>query len=125
MAPVTEVRGAKELRKTMKAAGESLKDLSAIHKRVGTIVAEASRPRSPAVSGRLAGSVRPSSAATRATIRAGSAAVPYAGPIHFGWPARNIAANPFITSAAEATEPEWTEAYVDGVDDILGRVRGA
>ena len=79
----------------------------------------------PQRTGRLAGNIRPAKQAQRARIMAGSSGVPYAGPIHWGWPARNIAENPFISRAAQATEPEWTQAYLEDVQAALDRVRGA
>jgi hypothetical protein len=35
---------------------------------------------------------------TAAVVRAGRASVPYAGPIHWGWPSRHITAQPFSTT---------------------------
>ena len=50
--------------------------------------------------------------------------MPYAGPIHWGWPARNIKAQPFVVEAAQATEAEWVAMYEAEVDRILERVEG-
>lgn len=118
------VEGASELRRTLKRAGDDLGDLKSAHGDAAGIVTAASRTRSPKRSGRLAASVRGSGAATTATIRAGRASVPYAGPIHWGWPARNIPANPFIADAAKATEPLWTREYEQAVEKILHRIKG-
>lgn len=119
-----QVQGARELRKTMKAAGEDLGDLKDAHARAGAIAGTRARSDAPRVTGTLGASVRWSGAAGSATIRAGSASVPYAGPIHFGWRARGIAPQPFITEAAQATEPEWTAEYQEAVEKILARIRG-
>ena len=51
--------------------------------------------------------------------------LPYAGPIHWGWPARGICAQPFMTDAAADTEPSWTRTYRAEVDRILDRIEGA
>ena len=78
----------------------------------------------PHRSGTLAGSVRGNQAKTMAAVRAGGARVPYAGPIHWGWPRRNIAAQPFLVDAAHVTEPTWTKFYLREVERILGHVHG-
>jgi len=58
-------------------------------------------------------------------VQAGRASVPYAGPIHWGWPARNIEPQPFLTDAAVATEPRWTAQYLEDVEAALAKVKGA
>lgn len=119
------VEGAASLRRTLRRAGEDLQDLKEAHAAAGAIAGGRARdtaPRGP--SGRLAASVRWSGAAASATIRAGSAGVPYALPIHWGWPRRGIPAQPFISTAAQATEPAWTAVYEAAVERILGRVKG-
>lgn len=121
---VVEVEGARELRRTMKAAGEDLGDLKDANAEVAAYVAAAARGAAPSVSGRLAGSVRGNRAAASAVVKAGGAAVPYAGPIHWGWPSRNIAAHPFVADTAAETEPHWTETYREAVQRILDRIKG-
>ena len=124
-APVVEVRGAKELRKTLKAAGDNLADLKDVNQAVGNMVATTARGLAPHRSGALAGSIRAARAVGAVTIRAGSGSIPYAGPIHWGWPARNIAAHPFLSDAATSTEAAWTQLYMDELDKIIDRVEGA
>lgn len=121
---VVEVRGARELRRTLRRAGIDLQDLKEAHAQVGGIVAAAGRTSAPRRSGTLAGSIRASKAAASATVRAGGARVPYAGVIHWGWPRRNIAAQPWLSEAAQSTEPAWTSAYLEAVDKIIATVKG-
>lgn len=124
-APVVEVRGAKELRKSLKRAGDDLGDLKDVHQAVGNLVVSTASGMAPRRSGALAGSIRAARAAAGVTIRAGSARIPYAGPIHWGWPARNIAANPFLSNAATSTETAWVALYEDELNKIIDRVEGA
>jgi hypothetical protein len=121
--PVVQVIGARQLRATLKRAGDDLQDLTDAHGKISRIVVGATR--APRRTGRLAGSVRGSGTKTVATVRAGRASVPYAGPIHYGWPARRIAPNPFLTDAAHATEPTWTAVYTQTVNRLLEKVKGA
>jgi hypothetical protein len=125
MTGVFEVRGAKELRRTLKQAGDDLKDLKDVNRRVGDLVAGAARPHAPVRSGALAGSIRPAAAAAKVTIRAGSAKLRYAGPIHWGWPAHHIRANPFLSDAATRTEDTWVGYYFDELQTIVNKVDGA
>ena len=117
------VKGAKELRATMKQAGADMGEMKAAHARVAGIVAGAARP--PRVSGRLAGSVRGAGQLRKAVVRAGGARVPYAGVIEYGWPARGIASDPFLRDAAHQTEPSWFDVYLSEVQAIVDRVHGA
>lgn len=89
------------------------------------MVAAAGRARAPKLTGALAGTVRPSGTKTRAVVRAGFARVPYAGPIHWGWPARGIAAQPFLSDAATSTEPAWQNIYLDAINKTIDKVEGA
>lgn len=119
-----EVKGAKELRKTLKAAGDDMKDLKATHLRVAQQVVPVARTLAPKRTGRLAGSIRGSGTKTAAVVRAGSKAVPYANPIHWGWGRRHIAANPWMSRAGKQTEPAWTRTYTASIDAILAKVKG-
>lgn len=124
MASTVTVEGARELRSTMKAAGEDLGDLKDAHAEVAAYVATSARAAAPITSGRLAATVRGNRAAASAVVKAGSAAAPYAGPIHWGWPARSIAAQPFLTATAAETEPHWTETYLAAIRRIVDRIHG-
>lgn len=123
--PVVRVRGVNRLARTLRAAGSDLDELRAAHTAAAAYVASASAAAAPNVTGALAGSVRGSHATRRATVRAGYARVPYAGPIHWGWPRRNIAPQPFIADTARATEPTWVRMYEEDLRRILRTVKGA
>jgi hypothetical protein len=123
--PLYRVDGAKELKASMTAAGLKLSDLSAVNKRTADKVVQASKPSAPRRSGALAASTRPSGTKVAAVVRAGSAALPYAPVIHFGWPGHHIAPQPWVYTAAQSTEGEWTGYYNDEIDKILDTIRGA
>lgn len=122
--PQVEVKGAKELRKQLKAAGDDLGDLKATHKKVAQIVEFDALQLAPVVTGGLVGSIRASGTQTSAIVRAGRKSVPYAGPIHWGWPARNITAQPFLVDAQEAKYEDWMQEYTQMVDKALNKVAG-
>jgi hypothetical protein len=119
-----QVDGARELRRTLKQAGDDLNDLKDVHAAVGRLVAERAQATAPRRSGKLAASVRANRAASGSAIVAGRASVPYAGPIHWGWRRRRIEPNPWISEAAQATEPQWVAVYTDGVQAVMDNVNG-
>lgn len=124
-APIYQVEGGRQLRRTLKAAGNDLQDLKDAHGQVAGLVTRAATARTPKQTGTLARTGRPGATKTAAVVRFGNnRAVRYAGPIHFGWPARHIAANPFATEAAQETEPTWTRIYEDAVDRVLQTIKG-
>jgi hypothetical protein len=123
--PLVRVEGARELRRTLKRAGDDLADLKAANAKAGQTVAQWAAVKAPRRTGALGASVRAGKAVGRAQIMAGNAAVPYAGVIHWGWPARRITAQPFIVEAAQATQPAWEAAYLDDMQRVVDRVKGA
>ena len=123
-APVLQVDGAKRLRRELKRAGVDLTDLREPNERAAQIVATAAGPATPRRTGRLASTVRAGASKTSGVVRAGGAAVPYAGPIHWGWPGRNIAGQPWLVDAAHDTEDTWVPIYVDVLDQVLDRIAG-
>ena len=120
-----KIVGAKELRRTLKQAGVDMNDPKDVMASIANlVVGEASR-KAPRRTGALAASGRGNRALARAQIIFGGARLRYAGPIHWGWPARGIRARPFASDAAKATEPQWTELYLQGVQKIIATIRGA
>jgi hypothetical protein len=98
-----------------------LKDANAAAART---VATAASARAPRRTGALANAIKPNRAAGKARITAGSRRVPYAGPIHWGWPARHIEGNPWASAAAVGTQSQWLPEYERDIQKILDRVRG-
>lgn len=130
--PLVTVHGAAQLRRSLRRLGDDLSDLAEAHARAGQIVAQAAARRVPRRTGRLAGSIRASRAKTRAVVRAGGAAVPYAGVIHWGSGPRlgrpgphDITPSLFITRAAADTQPAWLGVYLSEIDRAVARVKGA
>jgi len=118
------VEGLDRLVRTLRQAQADLGDLKDAHANAGRVVASAASARAPRRSGALANSVRASRQARRAQVVAGGRAVPYAGAVHWGWPARGIAANPFLSDAAQATESTWVPQYLKDVQAAVDKVKG-
>jgi hypothetical protein len=127
-----EVVGVKELRASLKRLGIDLNDLKGAHVEVASIVGRKAVQDAPRRSGRLASTMRPGAAATQAVVRFGGARVPYANAVHWGTGARpgrrgphNIRRNAFATEAAADTQPQWEPVYMDFIDALVGKVKGA
>jgi hypothetical protein len=125
MPTTAEVQGLTRLVSTLRKAGADLTDLKDANAAAGRTVADWASVTAPRRSGALGSSVRAARRVSGARVLGGGAAVPYAGPIHWGWPARNIEAQPFISKAAQSTEPAWVQTYLDDVQQALDSVKGA
>lgn len=101
-----EVTGLRETVRNLERYGAQVSDLKTAFRTIGNVVVTEAKARAPKQSGALANSIRPSNTKNKAVVRVGAARVPYAGVIHYGWPRRHIAANPFLESAAQAKQGE-------------------
>jgi hypothetical protein len=119
-----EVEGGRELRRTLKAAGIDLSNLKNVHRQAAELAAARGRVDAPERSGKLARSVRAGATQRAGVVRAGFARLPYGPPIHWGWKRRNITPNPFLTRAAQETEPRWVRLYLDYTEKALDTVKG-
>lgn len=132
--PRVRVHGAKKLRRTMTAAGDDMTELKAANRKAAETAARASASLAPKLSGALAATIRASGTKTAGVIRAGRKSVPYAAPIHWGWPTRPdplnqiygapIKAQPFLSDGATSSEGQWLPEYVDTMNGIIRRVEG-
>jgi hypothetical protein len=119
-----EVLGARGLRASLKAAGLSVQDLKDSHAKVAKLVLDESKPGTPVKTGRMKRSGRSSGTQTAAIVRFGGAAVPYAGPVHWGWPARHIKAQPWAWEEAQQSEPQWLPIYMHDLEGIVSKIEG-
>ena len=78
--------------------------------------------------GRLLRTVRASGAGGKATIMAGTKAVPYAGPVHWGWfydknwfIQKNIPPNPFLANALGYKREEIIDTYEKNVQKLINK----
>jgi hypothetical protein len=122
--PMVRVEGMRRLRAELRRADIDLADLREVNLAAARTVAAAATPRAPRRSGMLAASTRPGATRTTGVVRAGGARVPYAGVVHWGWPARHIPAQPWLTQAAEATEPVWVGHYWAELERVLDNIAG-
>lgn len=121
-----KVEGAARLRSTLRRAGADMKEMTETHRVIAGIIV--SSTTAPYKDGDLSATVRPGATRTAAIARAGNnrkTGVPYANPIHWGWHRRHIKPHPFLSLAAQRSEPKWFAAYTAAIDRILDKIKGA
>lgn len=87
---------------TINALNLFVKDVEAnqsLNREIGSSLAPKASALAPKRTGALSRSVGFEASAQKATIYAGSAAVPYAGVTEYGWPQRGRQARPFLNPA--------------------------
>lgn len=112
------VEGLGRTLRALSKAGADAEDMRNLMHAIGNMVIQAAHPPI-GPTGRLSGSLRAGKGKTKAVVRAGGARAKYAGVIHYGWPARNIRPNPFLTRAVQATRGTAVSMLDDGLADIL------
>lgn len=111
------VEGLNRVTRQLRAAGTDAQDMRDLMHHLGEIVIDGADI--PSRTARLSANVRAGRGQTKAVVRAGSARVPYAGVIHYGWPARGIPARPFLTDALQRRHQQVFTALETGIDQLL------
>lgn len=117
--PTIKVDGARDLRRALKAVDGGITDLKRAHADAAEVVEQRASELVPVLDGILDSSIRSAGQAAGGIVRAGSASVRYAGPIHFGWPARGIAPQPFLYDALDDRANQVLEVYEDRVGQVI------
>ncbi len=116
-----QVRGLPKVVRGLQAIGLEVEDLKDAF---GTSASEAAAviaDEAPKRTGRLASDVRGNRAKGKAVVRAGRASVPYAGPINYGWPARNIAPDLFMQRGEEKYTPTAVRRLEEEINAAIRR----
>lgn len=116
-----EIEGLREIVRDLKQLSEdSREDMKETHRVAGEIVAAAAKPLAPVRTGTLSSTISSSPTKYQGRVKIGrGASVPYAGPIHFGWPARRIAPQPFIYEALDGRRDEVLQTYEKRINDLI------
>ena len=116
------VKGLRETIRALEQAGAATDDMKDLMHEIGLIVSRSAASHVPVKSGRLQRSLRAGRGKTKAVARAGSARLPYAPIIHYGWPARRIPARPFLTDAVTREQHTVVTALVEGLGEIIDKL---
>ena len=116
------VKGGPELQRAFDRFGDRLDDLRGVNQEIADEVADEAGARAPVLTGRLRASVKGRGTKRRAYVQAGGRGIPYAGPIHFGWAARNIEPQPFLYDALDDRRGEVVERYAKQVAKLVRKL---
>ena len=119
-----KITGLSEVQRNLRKLSTDALDLNKTefletNKQVAEIVINESKKYVPVLTGALAAAIRNASTKKSAKVRAGNVGVQYAGPIHFGWPARTIKPNTFLYEAIDARKSEVANRYSELVSDLI------
>lgn len=116
------IPGLRANQRALRAVSEDTKtEMKDVHREAAEIVAADARRRAPVRSGRLRSSIRATAVLSGGRVRLGfGGGVPalYAGPIHFGWPARRIRPQPFVYDALDPRRPDVLKLYEERMDEL-------
>lgn len=117
-----KIEGLSKVRRDLKKLSEDVDyramEFLPVNKTIADAVAGDAKSYVPFLTGTLSGTIRAAATKTSARVKAGYKSVPYAGPIHFGWPARFIKPQPFFYDAIDKRRGEIQERY----DDLVKRL---
>lgn len=116
------IDGLRELQRALRNVSDDAKlEMKPTHLAAAELVAEDARKRAPVRSGRLRNSIVGRAVQTGGRVRIGFGGGPaslYAGPIHFGWPARRIRPQPFVYDALDPKRPDLVRLYEQRIDEL-------
>lgn len=100
-----DVQNLRENVRALEEIGLEVADLKAAFSSIAKEGAEKAAEFAPKLTGTLAGDIRGNRAKSKAVVIAGRTSVPYAGPINYGWAARNITGAFFMQKASDYMAP--------------------
>jgi phage gpG-like protein len=119
MAEEISISGVKEVIDTLNKLGRDIESNIELNKELSTTLSQKASAMAPVLTGALASSVKGNPSAEKAQILAGSAAVPYAGVQEYGWPERNIKAQPYLNPAVRDNMGYIIEKYNDSIQSAI------
>lgn len=116
------IEGLRETVRSLERMGTEVADLKEAFTKIGNNVVQEARTLVPVKSGRLEASIKASKTKNKSVIRAGGARIPYAGVIHYGWPAHGISPHPFMTDAISNKQQETVQLLESEIHKLINRL---
>lgn len=117
------VEGLNRVTRALQGLGLDVEDLVGAFGAIADQAVDRIQAHVPKRSGALASDIRGNKSKNKAVVRAGRAAIPYAGPINYGWPKRGIEAAGFMQKGDEEMQPIAAQLLADEIDKRV-RARG-
>lgn len=120
------IEGVREVTRSMRNLDIDTKtELKPVHLKAAQIVADAAAQRAPRRTGRLRDSVRATARVTGGRVAFGGGrgrmGIEYGGPIHFGWPRRNIKPQPFVYDVLDERRQKVLTVYEKEMTKLIKR----
>lgn len=119
-----DARGTRRLATTLRRAGVDMTRLKDDYRKMAGVVETDVNKVIPVRTGRLRRTLRSSATQKSGVVRAGTKAVPYAGPINYGWPGHNIEGQHFMETGLVNAEDQVLELYAQALQNALNQVKG-
>ena len=113
------VEGEQQVKVALAKVEKDLVDRSELNKDLSNELSRKASAMAPRLTGALASSVKGNASNDKAQILAGSNAVPYAGVQEYGWPAKNIQAQPYLRPAVFDNMDYIVEKYNNYIESIV------
>lgn len=113
------VDGAPQLQRAFRRMADSLDDIASTHDAAAQPILASARTAVPIQTGALLDTIRIESEPGGSAVVAGSDRVRYAGVINYGWPDRNIEAQPYLDDPATDGREDVPAVYDGKVDDLI------
>jgi hypothetical protein len=117
-----KVEGLNQIVRGLQSMGVEVEDLRDAFGRIAEEVKPDYVAATPRKTGRLAGDYRASKTKGKANLYVGRASIPYAGPINYGWPARNIAASNFVARGDETAAPKASASLEEEISALIQKL---
>jgi hypothetical protein len=113
------IQGVDEVKTSINNIVREIKSNLGLNKELSINLAQKASAIAPRLTGALASSIVGNGSSERAQIVAGSSAVPYAGVIEYGWPKKNIQAQPYLRTAVNNNMGYIVQKYEESIKNIV------
>jgi len=113
------IEGVKQAEAALDKLSKSLESNLSLNKELSSTLSKKASAMAPKLTGALASSVQGNASPEKAQILAGSNAVPYAGVQEYGWPQKNIKAQPYLRPAVFNNMGYIIEQYNDSIKENI------
>lgn len=114
-----DVKGIDDVKSSLNKIEAGLLNLTDLNKELGSDLSKKASARAPRLTGALAASIGYTATQDKAQIYAGSNTVVYAGVQEYGWPEKNIQAQPYLRPAVYENIKYIVNKYEEYVKDIV------
>jgi hypothetical protein len=114
-----EITGVQEVEDSLRKIFKNVEELTPLHKELGTEIAAKASAIAPKLTGALSASIGSTATNDKVQIYAGNQSVVYAGVQEYGWPEKNIQAQPYLRPSVYNNTNYIVNKYEDYIKSII------